>query len=262
MGKGIAQVSAMGGHKVVLYDVKNDFLDKSIASIEKSLAKSKVANIDQVLSRIKATTDIDEACVDPDIVIEAVVEKLDIKRDLFSHVHKIAPKETILTTNTSSLSVTEICNRVRPQKFAGLHFFSPVPKMKLVELVKTVETSPETLKALQEFSESIDKQVVVCKDSPGFIVNRLLVPYLLNSIQTVEDGVSSLSNIDTAMKLGCGYPMGPFELLDNIGLDTVKLILDAWHELDPIKFPKSRLLDDLVSKGHLGRKSGRGFYSY
>lgn len=260
---------------MTMYDVKREFLSNSLNSIRKSLysiTEKKNLNsqeskdfVDKVLSKISIATSPDLPVQDADLVIEAIVENADIKKELFNQIDRNAPEKSIFTSNTSSLSIADIAGSTgRPDRFAGLHFFNPVPIMKLVEIVKTDKTSENTFKILNDFIKSLGKTVVTCKDTPGFIVNRLLVPYLIEAIRLHEAGVASTKDIDTAMKLGAGYPMGPFELLDYVGLDTVKFILDAWHKSHPNEplFAPSKSLNELVEQGNLGKKSGKGFYSY
>lgn len=260
---------------MTMYDVKKEFLSNSLNNIRKNLSSiSEKRNltssesqkfIDGVLSKISIATNLEAPSEDADIVIEAIVENPEIKKELFSQVDKFAPKKCIFTSNTSSLSITDLSSSTnRADRFAGLHFFNPVPIMKLVEIIKTDKTSDETYKTLEHFISSLGKKVVSCKDTPGFIVNRLLVPYLLEAVRMNESNVASIIDIDTAMKLGAGYPMGPFELLDYVGLDTVKFILDSWHKSNPSEplFRPSNVLNQLVANGHLGKKSGKGFYSY
>lgn len=273
MGAGIAQVTASSGkYQVNLVDLNEKALEKGVNSISSSLKRklktstdveADTKKIDQTLSRITATTNLEEAASRSDLVIEAIVEKLPVKRELFSHVHKVSPKHAIFASNTSSLSISEIAKDHRPEQFGGLHFFNPVPMMKLVEVIRTEKISNDSLKSLQIFSESIGKVVVTCSDTPGFIVNRLLVPYLMEAIRLYERGVASKEDIDTAMKLGCGYPMGPFTLVDYVGLDTTKYILDGWSNQYPNEtlFKPSQLLDSLVAEGKMGNKCEKGgFY--
>lgn len=276
MGAGIAQVSAATGHQVTICDVSDDVLAKSKAIIEKSLQRvvtKKFADkpeegktfISETMSRIQTSTDPKASARDVDLVLEAIVENLKIKQDLFHELDAVAPQHTIFATNTSSLPVRDIAaNTSRKDRFGGVHFFNPVPMMKLVEVVKAPDTSQETFDTLFAWGKALGKTVVSCKDTPGFLVNRLLVPYLLEAVRLYERGDGSKEDIDTAMKLGAGYPMGPFQLLDYVGLDTSKFIIAGWHEMDPSNplFSPSPLLDKLVEEGKLGVKSGEGFYSY
>ncbi|MBN3303135.1 HCDH protein, partial [Amia calva] len=239
MGAGIAQVAASTGHSVVLVDQSEDILKKSQKGIEDSLkriAKKKFADkpeagsefIEKILKNVSISTDAGSVVHSTDLVLEAIVENLQVKRDLFGGLDKFAPEHTIFASNTSSLPITDIANSTsRQDRFGGLHFFNPVPLMKLVEVIRTPMTSQKTFSALLEFSKALGKQPVSCKDTPGFLVNRLLVPYMVEAIRLHERDHGSKEDIDLAMKLGAGYPMGPFELLDYVGLDTSKFIIDG-----------------------------------
>lgn len=276
MGAGIAQVAAATGHTVVLVDQTEDILAKSRKGIEDSLrkmAKKKFAEnpkaadefVAKTLSSIVTSTDAGAVVHSTDLVVEAIVENPKVKSELFQRLDKFAAEHTIFASNTSSLQITSIANATtRQDRFAGLHFFNPVPVMKLVEVIKTPMTSQKTFESLLDFARKLDKHPVSCKDTPGFIVNRLLVPYLLEAIRLHERGDASKEDIDMAMKLGAGYPMGPFELVDYVGLDTTKFIIDGWHEMDgknPL-FQPSSALNKLVGEKKLGKKSGEGFYKY
>jgi len=280
MGGGIAQVTAAAGIPVTLVDVNDQVLAKNkdvIAAslmrvakkqLEKEGAAKQKEFVDSIVSKISLNSDLGAAVADTDLVVEAIVENLDAKIALWKQVDARAKTSTIFATNTSSLSVTEQANKgtaaARHANFAGLHFFSPVPMMKLVEIVKTEHTSPETLEKLAAYSKKIGKTSVVAKDTKGFIVNRLLVPYLAEAARLVERGVASAEDVDTAMKLGAGHPMGPFALMDSIGLDVVKNILDGWSAEDPTNelFKPLPIINEKVAQGKLGRKSGEGFYKY
>lgn len=276
MGAGIAQVAASTGHSVVLVDTSEDILKKSIKGIETSLkrvAKKKFAEkpedgeafVQKVVKNIAIATDAASVVKGTDLVVEAIVENLKIKQNIFGSLDKVAPEHTIFESNTSSLPITDIASSTaRLDRFGGLHFFNPVPMMKLVEVIKTPSTSQQTFDTLLDFSKALGKHPVSCKDTPGFIVNRLLVPYMMEAIRLHERGHGSKEDIDVAMKLGAGYPMGPFELLDYVGLDTSKFIIDGWHAMDPDNplFSPSPLLNKLVSEGKLGKKTGEGFYKY
>lgn len=276
MGSGIAQVAAQTGHNVVLVDVSEDLLNKSQNNIRSSLervAKKKYPTnsedsqkfISETLSRLTLNTKLEDAVKTSDLVIEAIVENLDTKQKLFSDLDMWAPKETIFASNTSSLPISEIAlSTQRKDKFGGLHFFNPVPVMKLLEVIRIPETSDETYNKMMTFGKQMGKQTVTCKDTPGFIVNRLLLPYMSEAIRMMERGDASCRDIDIAMKLGTGYPMGPFELLDYVGLDTTKFILDGWYERYPemLQFKPPDILCKLVSEGKYGQKTGEGFYVY
>nr|XP_020447343.1 hydroxyacyl-coenzyme A dehydrogenase, mitochondrial [Monopterus albus] len=274
MGAGIAQVAASTGHSVKLVDTSDDILKKSVKGIEGSLkrvVKKKFADkpeageefIQKVLQNVSTSTDAGSAVQDSDLVLEAIVENLKIKQDLFGRLDKLAPAHTIFASNTSSLPISDIASSTsRLDRFGGLHFFNPVPMMKLVEVIATSATSQETFDSLLNFSKAMGKVPVSCKDTPGFLVNRLLVPYMMEAIRLHERGHGSKEDIDIAMKLGAGYPMGPFELADYVGLDTIKFIVDGWNAKDPGNplFAQSELLNKLVAEGKCGKKTGEGFY--
>ncbi|CAI2348416.1 unnamed protein product [Caenorhabditis sp. 36 PRJEB53466] len=275
MGSGIAQVSASSGFNVTLTDTRKESLDGAMKSINKSLtriAKKQTglnqANSDYValtMSRIKTSDNVSSAVADADLIIEAVIEDRNVKKGLFAQIQQSAKSTAILTTNTSSLRLEDI-SKGCPDKsrFGGLHFFNPVPVMKLLEVVRTEHTSDETFATLIKYGKAIGKTTVACKDSPGFIVNRLLIPYLFEAVKMYEREDASMTDIDAAMKLGAGYPMGPFELADYVGLDTCKYIMDGWAAKYPEnqQFMPSPLIDKLVAEGKWGRKTGEGFYSY
>jgi len=276
MGSGIAQVTAEAGYQVTLVDQNEKILSKALSSIKTSLQRSTKKRFEKepqnqekyigdVLGRIATTSSAEQASQQADLVVEAIVENLKVKHDLFQRLDRAAPAHTVFTSNTSSLPIGDIAQVVnRKDKFGGLHFFNPVPVMKLLEVIRTNTTSDSTYKELLEFGKSIGKVTVECKDTPGFIVNRLLVPYMFQAIHMYERGDASTKDIDTAMKLGAGYPMGPFELADYVGLDTCKFIVDGWRAKypDDPTFQSSKVLDKLVSEGKFGRKSGEGFYKY
>uniref|UniRef100_A0A8B9J3P3 3-hydroxyacyl-CoA dehydrogenase n=1 Tax=Astyanax mexicanus TaxID=7994 RepID=A0A8B9J3P3_ASTMX len=265
MGAGIAQVAATTGHSVVLVDMSEDILKKSAKSIEGSLkrvVKKKFADkpeageefLQKAMKNISTSTDAAAVVQKTDLVVEAIVENLKVKQDLFSTLDKVAPEHTIFASNTSSLPIADIASSTaRLDRFGGLHFFNPVPMMKLVEVIKAPGTSQQTFDALIDFSKALGKHPVSCKDTPGFIVNRLLVPYLMEAVRLHERGHGSKEDIDVAMKLGAGYPLGPFELLDYVGLDTSKFIIDGWYETEPENplFSPSPLLNKLVAEGKL-----------
>ncbi|XP_064782675.1 hydroxyacyl-coenzyme A dehydrogenase, mitochondrial [Oncorhynchus masou masou] len=276
MGAGIAQVAATTGHSVVLVDTNEEILKKSAKGIEGSLkrvVKKKFADkpdagaefIAKVMANVSISTDAASVVGSTDLVLEAIVENLKIKQGLFGALDKVAPAHTIFASNTSSLPITDIASSTsRLDRFGGLHFFNPVPMMKLVEVIGTSATSQDTFDSLLAFSKALGKTPVSCKDTPGFIVNRLLVPYMMEAIRLHERGHGSKEDIDIAMKLGAGYPMGPFELLDYVGLDTAKFIMDGWVEKDPNNplMQPSEMLNKLVAEGKFGKKTGEGFYKY
>uniref|UniRef100_A0AC34FXP4 3-hydroxyacyl-CoA dehydrogenase n=1 Tax=Panagrolaimus sp. ES5 TaxID=591445 RepID=A0AC34FXP4_9BILA len=312
MGSGIAQVSAAANLNVNLVDTNQQALEKAKKSIEQSVARvakkkhaddqgvkkakksieqsvARVARkkhaddqgaqkklVDSVLSKVNITTNLKDAVKDSDLIVEAIVENIDVKRKLFAEIEDAASSKALLATNTSSLRLCDIgANLKHKERFGGLHFFNPVPVMKLLEVVRFDPTSDETFESLVQYGKSVGKVTVACKDTPGFIVNRLLVPYSFEAFRLAERGDASMKDIDTAMKLGAGYPMGPFELGagypmgpfelgDYVGLDTLKFIMDGWskaHPNDPL-FKPCESLNKLVSEGKLGRKSGEGFFKY
>ncbi len=269
MGSGIAQVSAAAGYEVVACDVDDAAIQRGMGYITKSLdkaierGKADAAFKEKVLNNIKGTTNLDELA-DRDIVCEAVVENMQVKQEIYRKLDSICQPSTILASNTSSLSIGDmaaVTNR-RPL-FVGLHFFNPVPIMKLVEVVRTLDTSDETYNAAFQFAESVGKTCVTAKDSPGFIANVLLVPYLLDAIRQYERGLATREDIDNAMMLGCGHPMGPLTLTDFIGLDTILYIADImFEEFKDSHYAAPPLLRRMVNAGYLGKKTKRGFYDY
>jgi len=269
MGSGIAQVSAQSGFMTVVREVSLDLVEKGIKSIEKNLARLVEKGMiteaakSEIRGRLKGTTSLEDL-KDCDLIVEAIIEQLPAKRELFSLLDAICPASTIFASNTSSLTITEIAaSTKRPQRFVGLHFFNPVPVMKLVEVVKTIATDPAVYEEMVAFGAKLSKTPVRANDSGGFIVNRLLVPYLLDAIRALEEGVGSVVDIDNSMKLGCGYPMGPFTLLDFVGLDTTLYISQImFDEFKEKRFAAPPLLKRMVLAGWLGKKSGRGFYDY
>ena len=269
MGSGIAQTAAQAGFETVVVEVEQKFLDKGMAGIEKSLGKfvekgkMTAADRDAVQGRLKATTKLADLA-DCDIVIEAIVENAQVKKETYAAIDAIVKKDAIFASNTSSLTITELSMATaRPKQFVGLHFFNPVPMMKLVEVVRTILTSDEAFSAAFAFAKKLGKDPVACRDNSGFIVNRLLVPYLLDAIRAFEEGVGSVEDIDKAMMLGCGHPMGPLTLLDFVGLDTTYFITHVmFDEYREKRFASPALLRKMVLAGRFGRKSGAGFYDY
>lgn len=269
MGSGIAEVAAKAGMDVVVREVNDDFLKKGMGRIVKSLSRAvEKGKLDEagkkgILDKIKGSTKLDDL-KDCDIICEAIIENIDEKLILYKELDKIVKKTAIFASNTSSLSITEMgAVTGRAGQFCGLHFFNPVPVMKLVEVIRTVATSEETYATAKSFGEKMGKVVVSCKDSPGFVVNRLLVPYMLDAIRALENGVAAKEDIDTAMKLGCGYPMGPLELTDFVGLDTTYYIAEIlFDEFKDHHYASPPLLKAMVKAGYHGRKTGRGFYDY
>jgi 3-hydroxybutyryl-CoA dehydrogenase len=269
MGSGIAQVTAASGFPTVVREVSAELLDKGLKSIDKNLnrlaEKGTITEAakGEIRRRLKGTTKVEDL-KDCDVIIEAIIEQLPAKRELFGALDAICPPSTIFASNTSSLTITEIATATkRPQRFVGLHFFNPVPVMKLVEVVRTIATDPAVYEEVAAFGMKLGKTPVRAHDSTGFIVNRLLVPYLLDAIRALEEGVGSIEDIDNSMKLGCGHPMGPLTLLDFVGLDTTYYISQImFDEFKERRFAAPPLLKRMVLAGWNGRKSGRGFYDY
>ena len=269
MGSGIAQICAAAGYKTIVREVNEPVLERGLGRIRKFLdegvSRGKVTEAARTatLGQLSGTTRFDEmaAC---DVVIEAIVEDLDEKRTTYAALESVAPEHTIVLSNTSSLCITELAAATRrPDRFGGLHFFSPVPLMRLVEVIRALTTSDETFQTTFAFAQSLGKEPISAPDRPGFIVNRLLVPYLLDAIRAYENGLGTLEDIDKGMKLGCGYPMGPFTLVDFVGLDTTYYIANImFAEFREPAYAPPPLLKRMVLAGRLGRKSGRGFYSY
>lgn len=271
MGSGIAQVCAQYGREVMVIEVAENFLKKGLGGIEKQLGKMvekgklSAEDRDSALGRLKGSTKLEDAA-GADIIIEAIIENIEEKNKTYSTLDKICGADTIFASNTSSLSVTQMMTATsaeRQRRFIGLHFFNPVPIMKLVEVVRTILTDKEVFVAATDFARDIGKVPVQTSDRTGFIVNRLLVPYMLDAVRAFEEGVGSIVDIDNGMKLGCGHPMGPFTLLDFVGLDTTYYIANImFDEFKEKRFASPPLLKRMVLAGLYGRKSGRGFYDY
>ena len=271
MGSGIAQVCAQAGRDVTVIEVAEEYLNKGLTGIKKQLdkmvekGKLSADDRDGAIGRLHGSTKLDDAA-GADIIIEAIIENMDEKNRTYSRLDEICAPQTIFASNTSSLSITQMMTATsaeRQRHFIGMHFFNPVPVMKLVEVVRTILTDPEVFTAATEFGRQIGKVPVQTSDRTGFIVNRLLVPYMLDSIRALEEGVASIVDIDNAMKLGCGYPMGPLTLGDFVGLDTTFYIANImFDEFKEKRFAPPPLLKRMVMAGLFGRKSGRGFYDY
>jgi 3-hydroxybutyryl-CoA dehydrogenase len=269
MGGGIAQTCAQAGYETIVREVNQELLDKGLARIHSAwdslVSKGKMSQgqADENRARLRGTVNLEDFA-DCDLVIESVIEQMEEKLRLFPTLDRILRPEALILSNTSSLNITQMgAVTKRPDKVCGLHFFNPVPAMKLVEIVKTILTSEETIDTVSQFAVSLGKTAVIAKDTAGFIVNFLLIPYLLAAVRMLENGMATRDDIDTAMKLGCGYPMGPLTLLDYIGLDTVVWAAEAiYNEYKEPLYAPPPLLRRMVNAGMLGRKSGRGFYQY
>jgi len=269
MGSGIAEISARAGYETVVREVSEEVVEKGIQKIHGSLGKAvdkgkmSAEDRDSAVSRLSGAVGLD-ALADCDIVIEAIIENIDEKRKTFTALDEVVKKEALFASNTSSLTITQMAMFTRrPDQFVGLHFFNPVPVMKLVEVVRTLLTSDAAYATAFELARSVGKEPIACRDNSGFVVNRLLVPYLLDAIRALEEGVASVEDIDKGMQLGCGYPMGPFTLLDFVGLDTTYYIANImFEEYREKRFAPPPLLKQMVQAGRLGKKSGRGFYDY
>ena len=269
MGNGITQVAACAGYNVTMVDIEQAYVDRGLATIEKSLAKlvskERMTQSDADAARGRITTAIDrQACADCDLVVEAVPEILSLKQEIFAELDQICKPETILASNTSSISISTIAEATnRPEQVIGMHFMNPVPIMKLVEIINGKQTSDATNAAVIEASATMGKTALSCNDAPGFVSNRILCPMLNEAILTLQEGVAEPEAIDGIMKLGMNHPIGPLALSDLIGLDTVLHIMNVLHEgMGDDKYAPAQLLKDMVAEGKLGRKSGQGFYTY
>ena len=269
MGSGITQVCAQAGYQVIVSEINSELLNKGLASISSRLTrdveKGRLSEQDKnsAINRIKGTTDTKDFA-DRDLVIEAAIENMDLKKKIFAELDKICPKHAILATNTSCLSIIDMAMVTsRPDRVLGMHFMNPVPVMKLLEIVKTIATSDEILEAGQTFGKSLGKTIVIAKDTPGFIVNCLLIPYLLNAIRMLDAGVATKEDIDAGITLGLNHPMGPLTLADLVGIDTLLFIADAMYaEFKDPQYAAPTLMRKMVTAGWLGRKTQKGFYEY
>jgi 3-hydroxybutyryl-CoA dehydrogenase len=268
MGSGIAQICATAGYDTIVREVNSELLQKGMDNIRKSAGKmaekgQMKVSAEEVLRNLRGTTELEDMA-DRDIIIEAVPEILDLKRQTFQKLGEVCKEDLILCSNTSSLSIVEMAmSSKHPERFVGLHFFNPVPLMELVEVVRTILCTEDVFQQIYAFAESLGKKPIAATDKPGFIVNRLLVPYLLDAIRAYEQGFGSIEDIDKGMQLGCRHPMGPFTLLDFVGLDTTYYIANImFDEFKDARFAPPSLLKRMVMAGHYGRKSGKGFYDY
>ncbi len=269
MGSGIAQVAAATGYQVKMRDVSEELLDKGMQRVRKSLdrlvksGKLEQEDADQVMEGITTTTNLVEAVEGVQLVIEAVPENLELKKEIFAELDRLCPEETILASNTTELSITDIASATRrADKVIGMHWFNPAPIMRLVEIVAGVDTSEETVEVIQEVSQKMGKETVLVKDAQGFVTSRVLAAHMMECMRVLEEGVASAEDIDKAVRLGLNYPMGPFELADYVGLDTLAFAAEGLTEAFGDRFRPPQIMKKLVEAGHLGRKTGQGFYDY